>query len=220
MIRLRILCEGPSEESFVNKVLAPHLATCRVMVTAPLIGRPGHKGGRVSWPRLLHDLERHLSDQEVCVSTLIDFYGMDPDFPGRSTKAATTQTKYQSVCEAMRQTLFSHLPNRAQRFTPYVQMHEFEGLLFSSPEILARSMGQSGCVDELKAETKKFQTPEDINDSPSTAPSKRLLRINDRYQKVLHGTIAAKEIGLQTIRSQCPLFNAWISQLELLGCAL
>jgi hypothetical protein len=46
-----------------------------------------------------------------------------------------------------------------------------------------------------------------IDDSPVTAPSKRVARLVRRYEKPLFGTLAALEIGLPTIRRECPHFG-------------
>ncbi|MEO7717517.1 MAG: DUF4276 family protein, partial [Capsulimonas sp.] len=34
------------------------------------------------------------------------------------------------------------------------------------------------------------------------------------YVKPLYGTLAALEIGLDTIREQCPHFRSWLERLE------
>lgn len=58
--------------------------------------------------------------------------------------------------------------------------------------------------------------PENINDNPQTAPSKRILNALPEYDKVIHGTSIATEIGLSTIRQSCPHFDAWLVKLEQL----
>ena len=60
----------------------------------------------------------------------------------------------------------------------------------------------------------QFETPEHINDSPQTAPSKRVEALVAGYEKPLLGTLAILEIGLETIRSNCPHFNQWLTRLE------
>ena len=62
-----------------------------------------------------------------------------------------------------------------------------------------------------------FSSPEEINDSPETAPSKRVEALIPGYQKPLMGTLAALEIGLEKIRDACPHFNNWLSQIEAFG---
>ena len=57
-------------------------------------------------------------------------------------------------------------------------------------------------------------SPEEINNSPLTAPSKRILEIFPEYEKPFHGCLTVMEIGLDTIRSQCSHFNQWLTKLE------
>lgn len=94
-----------------------------------------------------------------------------------------------------------------RRFVPYVMMHEFEGLLFSDPERLGEGIGRPGLTPAFEAIRKQFSTPEEINDSPQTAPSKRILSLVPEYEKPLMGTLAVLEIGLDTIRQECPTIS-------------
>ena len=60
-----------------------------------------------------------------------------------------------------------------------------------------------------------FESPEDINDSPLTAPSKRIEELYPGYQKTLHGPLALLEIGLPALRRECRHFGGWLTRLEL-----
>ncbi|MDP2158323.1 MAG: DUF4276 family protein, partial [Nitrospirota bacterium] len=102
------------------------------------------------------------------------------------------------------------------RFVPYVMMHEFEGLLFSDCEGFSRGIGRPQLVDEFQAIRDQFSSPEEINDSPITAPSKRVKELVQGYEKPLMGTLAILEIGLNTIRAECPHFREWLARLEAL----
>ena len=100
---------------------------------------------------------------------------------------------------------------------PYVQRHEFEGLLFSDVEVFATQIDfPHDCVSALLTVREQFTTPEDINDHYETAPSKRLASVIPRYRKVLHGAVLAGKIGLDAIRAQCPRFDVWLTRLEAL----
>ena len=62
-----------------------------------------------------------------------------------------------------------------------------------------------------------FDTPEDINDDPETAPSKRVLRAYPAYRKPLDGTLAAQAVGIErcdksarTFASGSNSFRHWI----------
>lgn len=69
-------------------------------------------------------------------------------------------------------------------------------------------------MEELDVTRSAFGTPEDINDSPETAPSKRIQRLVPHYEKPLHGILAFLDIGLQKVRDECPHFAQWIRRLE------
>ncbi|PZR33574.1 MAG: hypothetical protein DI524_17080, partial [Ectopseudomonas oleovorans] len=55
-----------------------------------------------------------------------------------------------------------------------------------------------------------------INNSPVTAPSKRIEALIADYQKPLMGTLAALEVGLDVMRARCALFNDWLTRIESL----
>ena len=95
-------------------------------------------------------------------------------------------------------------------------MHEFEGLLFSDVDAFER-LFRDPPITDLRSIRSAFDTPEDINDSAKTAPSKRIARLIRSYRKTLDGPLLALEIGLERIRSECPGFDAWLRRLESLG---
>ena len=99
---------------------------------------------------------------------------------------------------------------------PYVQVHEFEGLLFSDVTVFERIFSDPP-IAELSSIRSAFDTPEDINDSSETAPSKRIGKLIQGYQETLHGPLLALEIGLDGMRRECPRFEAWLCRLESLG---
>lgn len=103
------------------------------------------------------------------------------------------------------------------RFVPFVVMHEFEGLLFSDCAAFGRGIGQPNLEPKFQQIRDQFETPEHINDSPITAPSKRVEGIFPGYEKPLLGTLAVLEIGLARLRSECPHFAGWLNKLEGLG---
>jgi hypothetical protein len=96
-------------------------------------------------------------------------------------------------------------------------LHEFEGLLFSDPAAFARGINQLNLAGQLQSIRQGFPTPEDIDDSPITAPSKRVLQLCPSYRKVLNGTQAAAAVGINTMRRECPHFRNWLDRLEQLG---
>lgn len=95
-------------------------------------------------------------------------------------------------------------------------MHEFEGMLFSDCRRFAGGIGRPDLAAALQGIRDQFASPEEVNDSPETAPSKRILQLIPGYEKPLLGTLAALEIGLPAIRRECPHFRGWLDRLASL----
>ncbi|MCY4539562.1 MAG: DUF4276 family protein [Chloroflexi bacterium] len=220
MIRLNVVCEGPTESTIVKNILSHHLATFDVGVGAPMVGTSGKKGGAVTLKRLRENVrDCLLQDRNSYCTTFVDFYGIDGDFPGKKEAArkSSLSDKQGVVCDTFSDALAQMLDvGPMRRFIPYVQMHEFEGLLFSDPDQLASELRRQDLAQKLWEIRRAFETPEHINDSPVTAPSKRLQSLEPRYRKVQVGERAAKAITLDAIRQQCPLFDDWLAKLEKL----
>jgi hypothetical protein len=102
------------------------------------------------------------------------------------------------------------------RFIPYIQLHEFEGLLFSELNVFILQIPKNEIANynELIQTINDNPNPELINDGKETAPSKRLMRIIKGYNKIVYGSLLAQEIGLEKIRNKCPRFNDWLNLLE------
>lgn len=221
MIRIHIICEGQTEEMFVNELLSQTFVSKGIHLTPSLIGKPGHKGGNVSFERLFIDVRARLhGDSTSFCTTFFDFYGLPKDFPGK--KESTTQIGIEAKASCLSSSMQNTLQHRlgeevVRRFIPYVQMYEFEGLLFSNPQKLALGICRSELSDDFQKIRSGFDTPEEINDSSSTAPSKRISKHYRGYEKPLHGSLAALEIGLVNMRAECKLFDRWLKRLEALS---
>lgn len=213
MIRVCIVCEGQTEIEFVKNCLAPYLLDHDVSAFPSLLqsASGNHRGGRVTVERLVKFIS-HQYHQTDRITTLVDFYGFQ-DRNGRSR----TQLE-----EDIRKGVAASTTGYDPRFVlPYVQMYEFEGLLFTDPD--AFEWVEDGWNERSRAALTKvrqaFASPEDINDSPETAPSKRILSIFEAgsYSKTEHGPLIAEAIGIDAIRGQCPQFDAWLTQLQAWG---
>ena len=222
MSRLIVHVEGQTEESFVNRVLAPHLYDCGyTSVGARLLGNArqrSRRGGIRRWEVVRDGILSHLkADEGLSVTTMVDYYGLPTTWPGRAEAPALP---FPDRAGAVESEILDDVSGELgdgfdrQRFIPYVIMHEFEGLLFSDPEGFGRGIGRADLPQEFRAIRNEFETPEHINDSPTTAPSKRVLGLVPGYQKPLFGILAALEIGLEAIRRECPQFSDWIARLE------
>ena len=221
MVRVNIICEGQTEETFIKEVLCNFFVNKSIYLKPILIGRPGHQGGNFTFQRLLKDIRPLLGDATAYCTTLFDFYGLPSDFPGREKAQTMTNINDKAECivqnlvEALQKTTISS--DSLRRFIPYVQMYEFEGLLFSNCDSLASAIGSPDLTHKFKTIREEFSTPEDINDSKITAPSKRILEIYPRYKKIIDGSDATKKIGIDAIRRECKLFDRWLQQLEALA---
>ena len=217
MVRVSIVVEGQTEESFIKTVLAPALWPTEVCVTPILLGVPGHKGGRPNYDRVKKDVLLHLKqDTTAYCSTMLDYYGLGPGFPGTPVpENSPTTAKAIYIERAVKDDICARIPEYRPdiRFIPYLQLHEYEGLLFSDPQVFAAGISQAHLSAYFQQIRGEFTTPEDINDDPLSAPSKRVLAAYPHYRKVVHGTTAALAIGVATMRRECPHFRDWLGRL-------
>ncbi len=218
MIRVHVICEGQTEEMFVKEILSGFFSSRGICLIPILIGKPGHKGGNFKFERLFTDVQaRLLGDKTSYCTTFFDFYGLPENFPGKqkALDCLTPQDKARYMLGVMSDKLREKLGEEPlRRFIPYIQMYEFEGLLFSAPDVLAQAIYKPDLKLEFQKIRDKFTTPEEINNSPLYAPSKRIKKLYSGYDKPIHGSLAAIEIGLDTIRAECQIFNSWLRSIE------
>ena len=211
---LNIIVEGPTETEFVTQCLRPYFNNKGFFNIRP-IGietSPGFKGGDVRYSRYKKHIQTILRGQEdLLVTSLIDFYRLRNDFP-KFDEAQKIQNNIVQKVDFLEQACFEDINDH--RFIPYIQLHEFEGLLFTKidgfndfPDLAPNSR------QELEQIIHDFPNPELINEGATTAPSKRLLRLIPDYQKPFHGNYIALTNGLDAIFEKCPRFNAWIETL-------
>lgn len=220
MIRVHVICEGQTEEMFVNELMRTHFFAFGVILVPALVGKPGHKGGNFKFERLLDDVRnRLLGDREAYCTTFFDFYGLPENFPGK--RAVATGASIEDKSAAINTALVARLERALgldplRRFIPFVQMYEFEALLFSDTNLFAVGIGKPELEQSFQQIKNIFTTPEHINDSPQTSPSKRVMQLVPGYEKPIMGSLASMEMGLGKIRQECRLFDTWLQQLEAL----
>jgi hypothetical protein len=223
-IRINIVTEGQTEETFANTILVDHLQQFRIfsvsahsITTGYCKGRL-YRGGFCKYDHLKKDVVRWLQqDGTAYVTTMVDLYALPGDFPNRE-QFIDNPDPYTKVKMAEEE-LARDINNT--RFIPNIQLHEFEAALFSNVEQIHRSMIASGStasdLRKLQAIRASFPSPEYINDNPNTAPSKRIKQIYHSFQKTTDGIIIAKNIGISTIRRECAHFDNWLKKLESLS---
>lgn len=206
MIRVALSVEGQTENEFCKKVLIPFFRNNGVEMTPIIVatskdkcGRK-HKGGCINIDRIRSEIEKLLSSYDY-VTTLYDFYG----FNSRPT----------TNVDELEKMMFELFKNK--KFIPYIQKYEFETLLFSKPEYFTEYFGNDNVSSKMQMIIDTYIDIEQINDSPQTAPHKRLEVLfeleNERYDKVFHGEGIAYDIGLETIRINAKRFDEWIEKI-------
>jgi hypothetical protein len=225
-VRVHLVVEGQTEEEFVKRVLAPHLGQFGIFADARCVmtsrkGAYWRRGGLLDYRRAETDLRLWMkSDQnaDAWFSTMFDLYALPQDFPDFA-QIGRGQTPYDRV-NRLEGALASKLDHR--RFVPYIQLHEFEALLFSDPEKLGTSFpGCQPAVANLVQLAQQSGNPEMINDGADTAPSKRIIREIPEYEgrKASAGPLVTEKIGLRVLREKCAHFAEWLERLEGLAGA-
>ncbi len=221
-VEVYIIVEGLTEQTFIRDLLAPIFSDKRVFLHPSVIGKPGHKGGNIRLDRAKSDIVKFLKQRsDTYVSTMFDYYGIDQEWPGRSDirDGDTAVEKAMKMEKGMLIAIEKVLPHLdiKKRFIPYIEMHEFEALLFSDADILAKEIDvEPARINGILKEC--GEQPEEIDDHPQTAPSKRLQTLcSKKYRKKSMGKTIAEAIGIKTIRQKCSHFNEWLNRLESLA---
>lgn len=225
MVSLHMIVEGYSEMRFGANLLAPYLGSLGVYPYNPipvLTGESGsyqYRGGLSDYgqarQQIRSSIKQRGSGDNAWFTTMFDLYGLPNDFPGYD-EAFNYSNPYERV-KILEQELRSDIS--CPRFIPYIQLHEFEALIFADAEKLrAEFPGHTGAVQEL-SELADGRNPEEINDGFDSAPSKRITRKIPEYgdRKSTSGPIIAGEIGLSTLLERCKHFREWIKQLKSLS---
>lgn len=232
MIRVYVVCEGPTEETFIRDVLAPILANLQIF----LVGRgvktsEGHTGGALNYDRVKPFIINCLKENDsVIVTSFFDLYALDKRFPGYEKSQAITDVyqRSQFLEQALKDDVAQSNSTFSGRFLPYIQPYEFEGLLFSDISKLTDIHTEwSKALIKLQAIRNNFETPEHINNSYETKPSERIKsalsssqassRSKIKYQKTFHGPLAIQEIGIDKLCLECKHFAGWYQRLAELG---
>lgn len=225
--RLIIAVEGPTEDNFVRQVLMPYLAPLGINTSSTIVGKAkaaargnsgkGARGGGcyADWEKDIRNCLKDNQSGEFRLTTLFDLYGLPRDFPEQ--EPTPEDRSKANRCDRLQQVLANRIGD--WRFIPYLQLHEFEALVMASLSSLASlydAPDQLTGLERLQAEVASLQ-PEEINESPNTAPSKRLLQHIPGYSKIKDGPNAIELAGLGYVRERCPRFHAWLSRLESLA---
>lgn len=216
MNRIIVVVEGQTEEEFIKCVVGPYLSKYSIYIT-PIVVRTSKnfKGGIVSYKKFKRDVELYIKqEKDVIVTSMIDFFRIPVDFPFYD-ELGMIQNVFDKV-RHLEKGMFQDISS--DRFIPYIQLHEFEALLFSDRNgfleyIGASKSNQERMIEKIDAILDEYDLPELINSRPEFAPSKRIKKIFPEYNKVVFGTLIAEKIGMETIRAKCSRFDAWIQSI-------
>jgi hypothetical protein len=228
MVRLYLFAEGQTEQTFASTILQPYLGQHQVFMHHPRLIAHGRKKGKTNrggsgygdYQPMKDDILRSLAEDkntDVFFTTMIDLYAIHYNFPGLKEAEIMRQNPIKRV-EFLEKSFANDIDD--PRFIPYIQLHEYEAYLFSDPTCFESFYDHcSDRVAILKAAADKHETPELINDSKETAPSKRIIAQFPDYERAKStvGPLLAESIGLEIIRNKCPHFNSWLLRLESLG---
>lgn len=216
MIRVHIFCEGQTEETFVKSVLQKYLCNQNIFAN-PILLRTSSagKGGVVTYEKIKRQIEiKCKEDSDSYITTMIDFYGLPKDFPNKRDIEAVPDN-YKKI------TAFEKAFNddiNQKNFVANLLLHEYEALLLVDLDKFETWFDKKSIL-ELRKDIIGFDNPEEINNNPRTAPSKRILQHCREYNKILHGSLIIEDIGLENIRAKCKHFNNWIENIECLSKA-
>ena len=226
---LNVLCEGQTEERFVKKVLKPYLKNFGSIVKAQLLltsKKKNVRGGMISYERAKTDLnlwnKQHIRNTHEThfFTTMFDFYKLPKDFPGYKDALKTTNC-YAAIGKLEKD---FKLDIKINRFIPYIQLHEFEALVFCGLDHLLEDYPDMGCeVEYLKTIVKEFDNnPEKINNRPESSPSKRIInsfKSKHHYDKPKSGELVTSSVGIPLLKARCIHFKEWIEKLEKIATA-
>jgi hypothetical protein len=233
MTRLYIFAEGQTEQTYGDTVLKEHLASFGVYVQGPILiahaRRKGvtHRGGGRSYLPMKNDILRFCRQErgrDVFFTTMIDYYALPTEFPGRSGADMLRHLPYERVAK-LEECFAEDIADPCgapTRFIPHIQLHEFEAILFCRPSAFSSFFGNCPKqIAQLEDIAKGYESPELIDDDEQTAPSKRISGVFSDYDgaKSSAGPLIAEEIGIESVRSLCPHFDKWLRKLESLGDA-
>jgi len=224
-IRLHVTAEGQTEQSFAMRVLSMHLIDFAVIVESRAVltskdnrTNRSFRGGMTTYQKAKQDILTWMKEDdhaECRFTTMFDLYRLPDDFPGYE-QSKSIGDPYLQVMVIERE-LAKDIDD--YRFIPYIQLHEFEALIFADPQRIDwEYMEHDVAIANLKQVVEELYdgNPELINNGPETAPSKRILSEIAEYDKVTSGVSIVEKIGVPTLCSKCRHFGEWILRLSVL----
>jgi hypothetical protein len=226
VIYLHFIVEGQTERIFVKRILGPYLGD-NFCIDASLIttskDRSGgcvHKGGLENYQKTKRELINRLKqykDKEHRFTTMFDLYALPNNFPGYSESQKITDP-YDKV-KKLEESLANDIND--PRFIPYIQLYEFETMIFVNPTLLMIEYPDAqkalNALIKILDSNKINGNPELIDGGNETHPSQRILSQIPDFHKPIAGVNTVEKIGINAISAKCQHFNDWLEKLKALN---
>lgn len=225
VVILHILCEGQTEERFVNDVLKVYLNGFGIICKSQLLLTNKQKncfGGMLNYTQVKRDLTlllqqyKNSESESHWFTTMFDLFRIPDDFPGFHRTFGSVYDKIHHLEQELSKEIAD------ERFISYIQLHEYEALVFAGlgflemeyPTSSSLRKGMNYLCDILK---KAGNNPELVN--TTMAPSKHIVKALGNihhYNKPKIGSVVAGKVGVAVLKSTCRHFGEWIDKLEKL----
>lgn len=221
MKNLYVIVEGQTEVQFFNRILRPYLMQRGLYyeIKAIPIEVKGGGHGFTNIEHFKNTIKPLLFKENSIISTMIDHYGINSEKKLPNYENCIKQLTVEERIKCMEDALLAEVKsirNDCSHFIPNILRHEMETLFFADVEN-GFALENDGIQKEVAAICMEFPNIEDINNSPETAPSKRLIKIYEKhgkkYKKVIDGVDIAELTGIEIILSKAPRFKRWVENI-------
>jgi hypothetical protein len=218
---VHLVVEGETEEAFINQVVRPYFWPRRLELIPHIIAtrrtrRGISLGGITQYHKLKKEIHLYLPLANTrAVTTMIDFYGLPEEFPGRPSlpRGGSCYERVRYLEDAFAADI-GH-----PRFIPYLSLHEFEALVLAADPGDLDSSFPDAQLGRFVRGLLELGPPEEIDEGAESHPSARLARAVPMYRKRIDGPRIAERAGLNRLRSRCRHFDEWLRRLEGLTAA-
>lgn len=224
-----LVVEGPTEEFFVNEVLAPvarakntHLQPIVVHTSSTPTRTAKGGGGWKHYSDTLRDLSRQGHWHKIAL--IMDYYGLPHGVPGADilqhsaivktgakpakTLSSDTQRRHTHILQSLRDDIGD------SRFHPCIMLHEFETLVLAAIDAGSTQVHPSAKQKALRHVVAEHHgNVERVNDGPDTSPSHRITAAWPGYNKVIDGPRVIASVDFERILTRCPTFTTWWEEL-------
>lgn len=222
-MRICVIAEGLSEMQFLQSIVIPYVHQRNPRVDA--MWSVNSQGVGITESMGYNWIKRTIiakmcSDNTAIYTTMYDYYRFPKiNIPGFTYQDhlniyEKVEAREKAIHDAIlsEQKLLSFCDNIV--FKPFLMLHEYETLMFCDLSRLYHVRnGNEAAIRKLMKEVEHIENIELINDSPLSAPSKRIAKVINGYQKPSMGLNITKSIGIEQMLEKCRHFREWIDWL-------